>query len=194
MEFSDNTFIVDNGKMNIIDFDGNIINSFDFIFPLKDNRAAVSNNKSWGYINSKGQIVIPLKFERASNFNDEGQALVQFDNLLKIINPKGNIVKKLDYRKGIIVNKNLLNLIEKEDYWLTDYFGEKIYMMKKHYSVDYADDFLVIIKTTKGFDILDGNGAVLSKNVKANSLNNFSEGLIAFRSEERLVGKEFSLL
>ena len=76
MEFSDNTFIVDNGKMNIIDFDGNIINSFDFIFPLKDNRAAVSNNKSWGYINSKGQIVIPLKFERAPNFNDEGQALV----------------------------------------------------------------------------------------------------------------------
>ncbi len=43
----------------------------------------------WGYIDSKGKIVIPFSFEEAGDFNT-GQALVSKDDVTYFVDPKGN--------------------------------------------------------------------------------------------------------
>lgn len=82
-----------------------LINSYNFAFsyeikinPIYDEvrvflneLAPVKINNRWGYINKKGELVIPAKFEKVSHFNDD-IARVQIETGEGFINKNGDFV------------------------------------------------------------------------------------------------------
>ena len=96
-------------KIGFFDKHGEVIIEarFDFAWPFHEDLAVVCmgcrkvpyNEEywkmiggQWGYINKKGNIVIPLKFESASRF-ENGKARVKFNGKKIYIDKKGNLIE-----------------------------------------------------------------------------------------------------
>jgi len=70
--------------------------------PELDNRCSlfcegllcVSKDRKWGYVNEKGRVVIPLQFDYAEPFEENGTAEVSIDGERKWINTKGKFVER----------------------------------------------------------------------------------------------------
>jgi hypothetical protein len=60
----------------------------------------------WGYCNYKGQLVIPLRFEKAETFH-EGLATVQINKKWGFINPEGKIVIAPQYSEVKVFSEGL---------------------------------------------------------------------------------------
>ncbi|MEH7179989.1 WG repeat-containing protein [Neobacillus vireti] len=56
----------------------------------------IGGNK-WGYINEKGIFVLPPQYEMANQFQENGLAIVQFNNLTVVINSDGYFIVKPKY-------------------------------------------------------------------------------------------------
>ena len=64
---------------------------YDTIQPFACGLAAVCSKGKWGYINENFEIVIPLKYTRASMFSEE-RAWVEIDGKKAVIDLQGNVV------------------------------------------------------------------------------------------------------
>ena len=83
--------------------------AWDFAFGI----AAVEKNSKWGFINEKGKIVIPMKYEYADYFNGK-YAPVKYKGKWYDINKKGKIIRERerDYEvipANYIINQTILN-------------------------------------------------------------------------------------
>jgi hypothetical protein len=65
---------------------------------FNEGNCVVSINSKYGFINSKGQVVIPLMYEYADDFNNN-LAIVKLNSKFGLINKKGKIVLKNLYDK-----------------------------------------------------------------------------------------------
>ena len=98
-----------NRKFGFFDESGKVIIKprFDFAFPFSERRAAVCEGcreeaagehrvvtgGKWGFINQKGAIVVPLKFERAENFQ-VGKARVKLGGQWRYVDGKGKLIEQ----------------------------------------------------------------------------------------------------
>lgn len=48
----------------------------------------VRKNRKWGYVNSKGEEITPLKYDAPADF-DEGQAMVRYDRSYCYVDEEG---------------------------------------------------------------------------------------------------------
>ena len=86
----------DGVKAFLIDRDGKAIsNHYDYIGDFFKGRAIVRNGKKLGYINRSGQEVITLKYKTAQNFDENGEALVGFEEKKYYINKYGKYTRDL---------------------------------------------------------------------------------------------------
>lgn len=76
------------------DVNGNNITptGFEKGYVFSEGMAAVSNDGKWGFINTKGDIVIPLKYESVEASFNEGLAMVDDENRRLFIDKSGNQV------------------------------------------------------------------------------------------------------
>jgi hypothetical protein len=75
----DLTLFKDKGKVGIKERNDNIIipATFDNAFEqFSNNLVAVQKGKKWGYIDTLGKLVVPYKYDQASDFNKAGLAIV----------------------------------------------------------------------------------------------------------------------
>ena len=97
-------------RYHLIDTTGRIIsNNYEDAVPLhtSENSQLIAVGKSywsWGYINYKGEEVIPFVYDIASNFCN-GIALVTKDNAYWFINEKGEIVDGKITLPGVNINE-----------------------------------------------------------------------------------------
>ncbi len=91
---SENTYAKMNDKIGFIDNKGNWIvqPTYDKVRAFVNGLAPVSSDKNWGYINTSGEVVIPLKYRDAEIFSEDGLAPVKVDKLWGFINTKGEMV------------------------------------------------------------------------------------------------------
>ena len=59
--------------------------------------APVMKDKKWGYINTKGEVVISLQYKDAEIFSEDGLAPVKVSKLWGFVNAKGDMVIADDY-------------------------------------------------------------------------------------------------
>ena len=78
---------------------------YDELAPFSEGYAAVRRGKKWGYINTKGEEVIPCSFDAADIFS-EGLAAVSKSDKLAYINTKGEEVFSSPYSYYNIKNRN----------------------------------------------------------------------------------------
>lgn len=64
--------------------------------------AAVQENVDglWGYINLKGDLIIPHQYQEAYSFHDKGTALVKSDGKYLVIDRNGAVLQELAYTKA----------------------------------------------------------------------------------------------
>lgn len=128
--------IIKKGKYKIIDKKGEVIKKLNYddiyMFYYSENGIyPVNEEKKWGYINSSGEEIVPLKYEYAQSFNN-GLAAVKLNGLLGFINETGSLVidHKFYYTEGfkngrasVYNSKELKNLGK---YYIIDRSGKCI--------------------------------------------------------------------
>ena len=75
-------------KGNIAGISQNIQNCEE-VYPFKEGLALVSQNGKYGFINTQGEIVIPCKYELATDFS-EGLAVVKLNGKYGYVDEEGN--------------------------------------------------------------------------------------------------------
>lgn len=96
--------VVINGSFQVIDERGQILTKqpYNFISMYQEGRALVSDqdkdgNFRYGYLDSQGNVIIPIQYETASDFKD-GMAIVKIsDENFALINKNGDILKYFKY-------------------------------------------------------------------------------------------------
>lgn len=92
--------IIHNGEYNVIDLNGNKI--YDDMWPFADDRAPVILGDYQGFVNSRGEEVIPCTYQDVASFHD-GVAYVIMEDGYNFIDVDGNNV--YDYAGKIEANR-----------------------------------------------------------------------------------------
>lgn len=121
------------------------VHQFDELYPFSDGMAAVKKGGKFGYINTKGKLVIPCQFDIACAFSN-GLAIIMDDEYnIKILDMDGN-VKSTPHKLDV------------------PYYGTGGW----HYDKGYYDIRFInnecIIKTVDSEDtiVIDANGTILT--------------------------------
>ena len=71
-----------------------LFGKYEDAYPFSNGLAAVQINKKWGYINTKGDLVIPAAYDSHESFT-EGMAVVKSGNERHLINRTGETIVKI---------------------------------------------------------------------------------------------------
>ena len=101
-DFSNNseyTYAKNGGKMGFINKNGEWIIEpvYEKARAFKNGLAPVMKDKTWGYINTKGEVVIMFQYKDAEIFSDDGLAPVKSSKNWGFINTKGQLVIEEKY-------------------------------------------------------------------------------------------------
>ena len=117
--------------------------------------AAVQDGKTrkWGYMNTKGEIVIPFSFDAARDFSD-GLAHVTKDGKTGYINTSGETVIPFEY-EGAYGSGNGLASVEKDGKWgLVDYNNQVV--------VPFAYDDISSYEGGVAYAVKDGKVSIIT--------------------------------
>ena len=159
--------------------------SYDYISGFSEGLAVVRKDSMTGFINRKGEEVIPLNYEDASPFQS-GLALVLLNKKVGAINKKGEIVIATDYEYlenfnngySIYMLNGLMGIIDSTGNKIT----EPIYKHLSNLSegmISYQND------TTVGFINIRGE-VCIPDTLKA--VSKFSDGLAQVLSDNQKIG------
>jgi hypothetical protein len=191
------------GKWGIIDREGNSIiqPKYDYVGPFRNDRALFRmgelSNARFGYVDRKGDEVIPAVFHDACGFS-EGLAAAKVGNLWGYIDPSSLFkitprfestrqgAKRVeDTRAGYFVN-GLAPVWLGTGYGFVNAFGNTVI----EGSFDEAKSFCegrALVKRQRRYGFVDRSGKMAIK-AKFTRAHNFSEGLAAVAEKESAVG------
>jgi hypothetical protein len=110
----------------------------------------------WGYINEKGEFVLPPKYEIAHDFQENGLAIVQVDDLTGIINSDGYFIVKPKYDTISPFLEGRAVAIYDEGYKVLDESGKEITTEAYFYIGDYHEGRAVAANNNEHGDYLLG--------------------------------------
>lgn len=91
---------------------------YDFQGPYYEGLARVKTKLKWGFIDSTGNVVVPLKYNEVTNF-DGGVAKVRVGTKWGLIDNKGTVLRKPTFDGiGEFVNGVAKVLLEGEEYYM----------------------------------------------------------------------------
>lgn len=129
------------------------VHQYDELYPFSEGLAAVKKDGKFGYINTKGELVIPCQFDKACDFSD-GLAIVMDDEYnIKILDIDGS-VKSTPYKLDI--------------FW---YGTGGWHYDKGYYSLGFHNNRCAI-KTNNSEDeiVIDANGTIITHPSEQNTL------------------------
>ena len=135
-------FKIDKDVYNIITFEGKV-GSFDTYIPItgkfhNDKLIVEVNDDKYNYVNTKGKLLSSNTYNNASDFNDEGYAIVSNNGLYGVINKKGKEIIKLSYYRIEFLNDDISKL-------LSDKYDKKLFL--------YQDE-------NEKYGIINSNGSI----------------------------------
>lgn len=97
-------------------------NKYDFVSYLTNGFIVVKTNNKWGYVNEKGEEVIPLIYEFALPFYNNGLAIVEKNNKIGFIDKNNlSVWVKFDKETSLTPISRLCYTKYKNDYIITDF-------------------------------------------------------------------------
>lgn len=122
-----------NGKYGFVDREGNIVIApqFDSIRSFENGMAGVCIGFKKGFVNYKGEYIIPAEYDHAYRFDKHGLCIVskfgEYDRLLNgIIDKSGNVIAPLAYEEIEILSKDRFFARTDNGYTLFDISGTPI--------------------------------------------------------------------
>ena len=169
------------------------VRQYDQLEPFSDGMAAVGKNGKWGYINHKGEEVIPCQFDSEAeegeggelNFGksycvshrfSEGVAVVRLNEKWGVINKKGNVI--VEYGRYEYIDDCHDGLLyvhsDNKSFFLNTKGDVAIDASEYGSALPFSDGFCRVCKNDK-FGYIDTNG-VLVIPCQYSSARSFSEG------------------
>jgi hypothetical protein len=178
-----------------IDINGNKIGEPDFtgFNGFSEGMARVSQNingkSKHGYINTRGEIIIPVEYESATSFND-GWAIVTKDSSYFFLDKKGNLkepAREYDqltefrdgYSLGTVKNTNSPNVY----YYINKDLKEAFNITAKS-AYPFWEDVAVINKDTT-YELINKKGETVKLLRGIDFMKFTNEGKLAVRSEKK---------
>lgn len=91
---------------------------YDYKGPYYEGLARVKTKLKWGFVDSTGNVVVPLKYNEVTNF-DGGVARVRVGTKWGLIDNKGTVLRKPTFDAiGEFVNGVAKVLLEGEEYYM----------------------------------------------------------------------------
>lgn len=158
------------------------VRKYDELEGFSEGFAAVKQNEKWGYVNSKGELVIPCKYDEAEPFH-EGFAAVRTNGKYGFINTKDEEIVpcKYDVVKSFSEGYAAVRMDGKEGFVNTK--GEEIIPRKYDAVKSFSEGYAAILKggkegfiNTKGEEVIPCN---------YDGVKPFSEGYAAVRTNGR---------
>jgi hypothetical protein len=102
-----------------------------------------------GYINDKGVFVLPAKYEMARDFQENGLAIVQLNNLTGIINSDGYFIVKPKYDTISPFSEGRAIVIDGEGFKVIDENGKEITSKGYSFIGDYQEGRAITANTNE---------------------------------------------
>lgn len=198
LEFHDGLVLLRNSDYHpvYIDKQGKEVISFDkkniICDDFSEGLAVVSKNGKFGYIDTKGNEVIPYKYDGGNGFS-EGLAAVVKDNKYGYIDRQGNVVipitldvfgeyylewdRPRDFHEGLAIVK------KGEKYGYIDTKGHEIIQCKYDICDDFSEGFAVVCKDKKSGYINKLGKEIIP--LKYSAAQPFSDGLALVMKEDK---------
>lgn len=197
------------GSYGFIRSDGHLITDFSYGYAndFSNGLAAVNKHKKWGFIDTHGQLVIPLQFDGVWSFQPDGcvvfldgrYGLIDRDGAWKIEN-QFHALSDFAFGYGIATLKSGI-LFKREHRILIDVNGKKIIDLPKQWTwFKPVSDNLMVVGTISNYPgirmygFMNFQGEIITPpqfNTDSDSLfdtNKWSEGLLAVRDKNGLTG------
>ncbi|WP_419954155.1 WG repeat-containing protein [Neobacillus niacini] len=110
----------------------------------------------WGYINGKGNFVLPPKYEMAREFQESGLAIIQLNNLTGIINNEGYFIVKPKYDTISPFSEGRATAIDDRGFNVLDEAGKEISPKSYSFIGDYKEGRAVVANTNENGQYLYG--------------------------------------
>lgn len=200
--------VVDNGVFKVIDEEGKILTpkGYSYIGSYNEGRAIFYDMNAegkvlYGYLDTRGQEVIPLKYESASDFK-EGKAVVKIrDNQYALIDVNGNILKTYNYAFVGDLGDGLLAFKESTggDFGFIDESGN-IVIVPQYTGVQAFEEGRAVVNTSEDFKnkygLIDKKGNFIIK-PDYNDVNLLGEGMVAvgkaIDTEKPYIGSKYAI-
>ncbi|WHY01649.1 WG repeat-containing protein [Neobacillus sp. DY30] len=112
--------------------------------------------RKWGYINDKGKFVLPPKYEMAHDFQENGLAIIQLNNLTGIINNEGYLIVKPKYETISPFSEGRATAIDDKGFKVLDESGKEITSKAYSFIGDYKEGRAVVASTNENGEYLYG--------------------------------------
>ncbi len=121
-------------------------------FELRDNK------KMWGYIDSKGEFILEPKYDKAYDFNLEGLARVEKNNLQGLVNSKGEEILEKKYQRIFEIENGYIVAFDGNQNQIFNYKGEVEFQGKDDYFHigPYSDGLFTVSKKDENNNIKVG--------------------------------------
>lgn len=155
----------DESSYNVIKTMAKYVGKYNTLYPFHEGLAIVGVNDTYGYINTKGEEVIPCKYDYADDFH-EGLARVKDDNKYGFIDINGEkvIPCKYDYATDFNDGRSTVvfidewgnrkySFINKQGRVITPYFYDYVWDIDEDIAlrafVSFSEGFGVVVKDGK---------------------------------------------
>ncbi len=138
--------------------------------------AYVSSNRKWGYIDTYGNIAIPLTFDFADSFS-QGLAVVKVNGKYGYIDTSGNMVIQPQFEHAFTFREGLAVVEVNRKYGCIDRQGNRVVAPIYDYVSHYSQG-LAVVKINNKYGYVDVNGKIVIA-PQYESAAIFSEGLAA---------------
>ena len=186
-------------RVGYIDKDGQLIIPFEFdaivageggesleFNDFSEGLAAVSKNDKYGFIDTKGKVVIEPKYEWASSFSD-GLAIVSTEGLYGAIDKQGKTVIPLEYESlGDFQDGSAAAARPAKDpedyeskYGLINKKNEVVIPFMYESMGNLSESLIAVKKDDKWGYVDTTNKSIIPINLKYETVNDFSDGLAA---------------
>lgn len=135
-------------------------------------------SEKWGYVNDKGEKIIPFKYDNAGNFS-EGLARVKLDSKYGYINKMGDMVVPLKYDNANDFVEGLARVKINGKYGYIDKNGDDVIQAIYDNASDFLDGLAVVGRKNSvnfNYGCIDKNGTLVTP-MKYASIFPFSEGM-----------------
>lgn len=137
---------------------------------------AAVKTKAWGFINKKGQTVIPCKYDTVFSFH-EGLAVVMLGNKWGYIDKSGKVIVPPQYEKVYDFKEGLALVSSNSKYGFLDKTGKLIVPLQFNNATEFENGVAAVNQNNK-WGVIDKTGKVIIPIVYDN-MGYFSEDLLA---------------